>query len=125
VEVGDSHIRVQVKGTIGPGVKRSGLAKGKIYSTPTYVFKTDNMKGHCDLVALVALDMEKILYVLPETCINKSKVWVPIKRMEAASDAALLDVVSKYNYPMLSKLADVLVGTPHDYKQPSPLPSDD
>lgn len=90
IDTGSGFLRVQVKGTEKTSGKRSG---GHV--TPTYKFNTLGLKPQCDVVALVALDVEKIYYRDTEFCLHKSSIWVTPKNMCAASDVALEDAILK------------------------------
>ncbi len=96
--------------------------KSGAYYTPTYKFSTAGIKPECDVVALVALDIEKIWYAGLEDCLHKDKIWVPTKRMVLGSDAALLSSVQQGMYPITSMPPCALVNTPRGCTQPSHLP---
>ena len=81
-------IKIQVKGTGSPKNKIGGAG----HITPTYKFTVRDISiRNVDIIAFVAMDIEKILYVdaSKSTGISKSK-WVSIGRMMTPDETAII-----------------------------------
>ena len=91
-------IRVQVKGTIKPTNKvntRKRIDKVYTWSKDYYSFHVkESQLAHVDLLALVALDTQTIIYLKPSD-VKKTAAYISIPEMQSGSDDALLDVLSK------------------------------
>jgi hypothetical protein len=81
-------IKIQVKGTAKPQVKVNSAKKASM----TYRFNYDPSRmEHCDMVAFVSLDKEKIVYRNPKEMANNGKGFsVPIPKMSKGCDKELL-----------------------------------
>lgn len=119
-------IRVQVKGTQSPRAK----VTSKHRHVDTYYFNLNQEQlKFAELIALVALDVERVIYRTPEQMQNhNTAVWVPITRMRAGSDESLVTLLSEYELggcPKAAKQTCAQVNTLHGCTQPSHLPSCD
>lgn len=85
-------LRLQVKGAAGPRQKNNGSGK-----TETYRFDVAHSQlPHTDLVAFVALDSETVVYKPPQALAKHAKsIWIPVSRMRAGCDAALLELLGE------------------------------
>lgn len=88
-ETGSRLLRIQVKGTAGPQVK-------KVTENPVYIYELHG-NGYdvalVDLIALVAVDLKTIVYYRPGD-LGKSNKRITVDRMKTGCDKALLEVVS-------------------------------
>lgn len=87
-------LKVQVKGTAKPASKKNGAG----VATLTYHFNiTQSQLPQCDIVAFVALDLEKVIYRQPASLGTASSLWVPVSRMRKGDDVALFQLVNDAN----------------------------
>lgn len=79
-------IKIQVKGTYGTKAKTSNGS-----ATPTYKYcLTEVGVNNVDIIAYVALDVERVLYVDASQEIKKNGTrWISVRRMMGGDEAAL------------------------------------
>jgi hypothetical protein len=87
-------IRVQVKSTAKPSPKANG--EGKTTMTYHYNVKHSQLQ-HSDIVAFVALDIEKVVYRLPEDLGKSRSLWISTTNMKKGSDIALFQLLNTAN----------------------------
>lgn len=87
-------IRVQVKSTAKPSPKANG--EGKTTMTYHYNVKHSQLE-HSDIVAFVALDIEKVVYRLPSELGKSRSHWISTKNMKIGNDIALFQLLNTVN----------------------------
>lgn len=87
-ETGERLLRIQVKGTSGPVVKKPN-------ENPVYLFVLHGNgydENLVDLIALVATDLKTIVYYRPAD-LGKRNKRITMDRMHSGCDEALLEVL--------------------------------
>jgi hypothetical protein len=87
-------IRVQVKGTIKPTPKSNG--QGNMTMSYHYNVKTSQLQ-HSDILAFVALDIERVVYRIPAELGKARSLWITLANMKKGSDLALFQLLNTAN----------------------------
>lgn len=87
-------LRVQVKGTAAPYVAERSQEGKSNWTVNAYQFHiSEEQLKVCDLIAFVALDIQKIVYRTPATLRNRTGIQIKPEIMQLGCDKDLLTVL--------------------------------
>jgi hypothetical protein len=87
-------IRIQVKGTTKPSPKSNGA--GNKSMTYRFGVKASQLE-QSDIIAFVALDIERVVYRLPSEMGKSGTHWISPTNMKKGSDIALFQILNAAN----------------------------
>lgn len=88
-EYNGSILRIQVKGT-GTSYQKDSRSKNRAYK---FAFSKNDCNA--DIIAFVALDIEKVIYQRVKSIKVRKTMWVTQSKMDAGSDSGLTDFLGE------------------------------